>query len=428
MLEMTSSILSSVNAEWINKICTQFLEIALVRIKEKALSEDEYVELLIIIADLMPYMDENGNWDEICYEISKHIMNNIADKEINPWSTGMYYQLGKPAFAIDLYQKRSGHMKKLAQSLAKALLQAGAQKARYLIEHAERGTYISEYDLLSGISGVLNFCLEQPVNDYNRSYLVDMASYLKYMAGNKEWKGKPMIRYHIPAAHLSTDIERHFFPQGNINLSLSHGLMGPYIALSKAASMGVCKADHELAAIHNIYRSFERIQSGVSRWPCYISPKNYYDIRMPKLMGLFYFQTTSWCYGNISILRGLQQIAASNANEEVNNTYIKKLIDIIDQSVDDYHFVSPELCHGYASILAVGSYLYHDCKNERIIESLERTVNAIKDLFHNMNIEQILERYYNNSFSILQGMGGTVLALANMMDTDLEFGGLLMIK
>ena len=106
---------------------------------------------------------------------------------------------------------------------------------------------------------------------------------------------------------------------------------------------------------------------------------------------------------------------------------IEQLCDIIKGPVENYNLTLPCLCHGYASVLAVGGYLYDDCKDVELMKALERLVMIMKKLFNGIEMDQIISEHFDGSIAILQGMGGTILALSKLMADDLEFGKLLAI-
>lgn len=426
ILELNSNLLKPENVAWINKIGSDYFSYVLRLYEKDQLSEKDQIELLIIISDLLPYLS-GSCWEEIGYEICKKIKYQLEHDGVNPWMLGMFYQLGKETFAAKLYHARTGHLEKFSNALFQELLREGAKKARQYVKRESNNAYAKEFDIICGISGILSYCLDYEVQGFERAYLADMAKYLEYMTEDYAYKNGQLIRFHIPVDHLNTDVEMKMFPTGYINLSLSHGMMGPYIALGRARREKVYKADDAIYKLRRIYQHFSFYHNGVVHWPSYISPDNYQTGMLPERKALMPFQRSSWCYGNISIVRSLQRIAAFDGNKAEEKIRIDQLCDIIKGPVENYNLTLPCLCHGYASVLAVGGYLYDDCKDVELMKALERLVMIMKKLFNGIEMDQIISEHFDGSIAILQGMGGTILALSKLMADDLEFGKLLAI-
>ena len=71
--------------------------------------------------------------------------------------------------------------------------------------------------------------------------------------------------------------------------------------------------------------------------------------------------------------------------------------------------------------------MYDDCKDVELMKALERLVMIMKKLFNGIEMDQIISEHFDGNIAILQGMGGTILALSKLMADDLEFGKLLAI-
>ena len=421
----------SESQKWSVNFIDGYFEYILSLYKKEELSPKCYMDLLIIISDAIDYL-KDPVWEEVGYSICKKIKEEIERDGINPYRIGMFGSLGRQAFAVDLYNKNTGNLKKFSLSLNDLLIKIASKRAQMLLEE-KPSTYASHYDCIGGISGILSYLVDTEIGKKQEELLFPLVRYLTSLTDKYQYKKEQVLRFHIPKANLYTDFERKLYPTGHLNFSLSHGMLGPLIALGKAKRNGIeLKGMNEaINTIQELYNRYETMQNQKVVWPCYISPREYYYNLKPKYASLLKIQRSSWCYGNVSVARGLQ-LVARYCNDYLNEQKYKSyLTDIIDAPTTSYHLDNPGLCHGYASMLAIGSYFYSENKSNRLNAPIDRCVLESKNIFYENGLKstsEIIDQYFEADVSLLQGAGGFVAGLLEFILHDRDFGRLLMIK
>lgn len=395
-----------------------------------------YTDTLITVADSYPFLSPAEKWEEMGYYLCGGIKEELETQGVYRNVLGMLGGLGKQAFAVSLYSKQTGNLNSFSNTLNKLLLDKATEKAESLSQ--SENTFATDYDAIGGIAGILNYLLDFEWNKEAKEKLEKMARYLVSLTHCHNYQGNEIMNFHIPKDNLFLDVEKEKYPNGNYNFGLSHGMVGPLIALCKAMSKGIKTEDMQSAIdnIFNIYETFYDIHQGVIFWPTYLSLENY-------LKGSCTVKLTesraSWCYGNVGMARGLQLAAKYRQDEPRVKKYGEYLADMMDQPVENFRLSNPCLCHGYASVMAVAMAADMDQPDPRLTRSMNRlfteallVMSGTKETPYwngsHFDMDLIIKDYFEDDTSFLQGPGGLVLALLNVMHPGLKFGRLLMIK
>lgn len=332
-------------------------------------------------------------------------------------------------------QQKTGNLNKFSNSLNKLLLDFMVNKAEIFKEDTH--TTMSKYDVISGLSGSLYYLLDFSWNEDEIEKIEKVISYLVDLTKYYDYKGHSVIRYHITRENQFRDDEKENFPDGNFNFGISHGMMGPLVALSKAFNHGykVVGLQEAIIELTKIYEKFKFYKDSIPLWPSQLPFEQYLR---GKCEEEHCHLASSWCYGNISIARGLQKVAKNMGWVEKEKMYKNDLINIINQPNEKFNLFSPALCHGYSSILAVRTSAYVDDRDYRYINNIEGNINIIFKRYEENNkyIEenkQILDEKdnyidgYFEDLSLLNGSLGIGLALLGVLSEQVNYRKLLLI-
>ncbi len=98
---------------------------------------------------------------------------------------------------------------------------------------------MSDFDVMIGLSGVANYLLIFYKEDYIRNTLVEIIKYFISLTEKIEFKEYKLPRYYIKNENQFTDFDKKLYKNGCINFSLSHGIAGPMLIMSKAIKLGI---------------------------------------------------------------------------------------------------------------------------------------------------------------------------------------------
>lgn len=395
-----------------------------------------YRDIILLISEGFSFLDDKEKWEKVGYDICKGIKQDLESYGVVENDIGMISSFGYTCFVISKYSKRTGNVKRFSNSLNKLLLDFMENKIKTFIEK-DVATTMSKYDVISGLSGSLYYLLDFSWSEEETKKLERVISYLVNLTKYYNYKGDSVINFHITRENQFRDDEKERFTNGNFNFGISHGMMGPLIVLSKAFNLGY-KVDGLKESIEELtllYDKFKVYKENIALWPSQLPLEEYL---IGKCKDENYHVASSWCYGNISIARGLQKVAKNMGWDEKESLYKEDLINILNQPSINYNLSSPSLCHGYSSILSIITYSYMNDRDDRYVNRIEEIIDIILKVFEENNkyIEnhkEILEdkdnyiEGYSEDLSLLSGSLGIALTLLGAISENVEYGKLLLI-
>ncbi|WDV47623.1 hypothetical protein PV797_08040 [Clostridiaceae bacterium M8S5] len=403
---------------------------------EEILNPKYYNDILLLISEGFFMIEDKVKFEKIGYDICKAIKYNLENSMVNKDHIGMISGLGYTCFAVRRYNKSTGNLENFSKSLNKVLLEFAISKAKSFME-GNYQTTMTDYDIILGLSGCLYYLLDLPWEDEEKEDLKYLAKYLINLTNDYSYKGNSVMRYHITREKQFRDDEKERFKNGNLNFGLSHGMIGPLIALSKFSKLGydVEGLDESINKLFSVYEQFKVYIDNIAYWPGQLPLEVYLTGRCSETLG---YKISSWCYGNISIARGLQKVAHNMGWPDKEKLYKNDLINILNQPLDKFYLKSPAVCHGYSSILSLRTFSYISDKDKRYIKNIEENMNKILEVFKENNEyinehKEVLEDKDNNiegyieDFSLLQGSLGIALAFLSVLSEHVKYGRLLLI-
>lgn len=388
-----------------------------------------YCDLLIMISEVYPLATNKGKWEQMGYDLCKGLKQDIETYGISEERIGMIGGLGYTCFCVNLFNKKAGNLPKFSDTLNKFFLEQSVKFTESL--RRKKDVNMKDYDIISGVAGFIYFLLDFEWSFNEKSQLEKLIEYLVELTKCHQYMEHSVINFHLTKENLFREDEKVEFPNGNINFGLSHGMLGPLVALTKAYRKGIKVEGIESAIneLFDIYDKFKIYHEGIAAWPTQLSFESYikgeFSDNLRPVMA-------SWCYGNTGIARGLQKAAQYMGYTQKEEVYKKDLINIINQPVDQYNLYETILCHGYSSVLSVRTMAYRDRKDKQFIETIEKDISAVINAFHrndnsDYNMDKIIKEYFKDDMSLLQGIGGVVLSLLGVVCEDVEYGRLLMV-
>lgn len=395
-----------------------------------------YRDMILLISEGFPFLKNKKKWEKIGYDICKAIKQDLETYGVVENDIGMISGFGYTCFVVSEYSKRTGNLKRFSNSLDKLLFEFMTNKAKVFIEK-DLETTMDKYDVVSGLSGSLYYLLDLSWSKDEMGKLKDVISYLIDLTKLYNYKGNSIMRFHINRENQIRNDEKEEFLNGNFNFGISHGMIGPLIVLSKAFNLGykVDGLQESIVELFRLYEKFKVYKGNIALWPSQLSLEEYLIGKCKKEN---YHLASSWCYGNISIARGLQKVAKNMGWNEKENSYKSDLINIINQPSSNYNLYSPALCHGYSSILSIRTFSYMGDRDYQYINNIEENIDIIIKVFEENNIyienhkeilkdeDNFIEGYFED-LSLLNGVSGISLSLLSIVSDDISYGKLLLI-
>ena len=264
----------------------------------------------------------------------------------NQTGAGMFAGLAGVAFAA-LMQAKPADNADLDRHLAQKALELVGQL------HGRHGVAVSEFDLISGLTGTGAYFLAAdsppPADVALRAVLESFVSLSQYRNGIAHW--------HTPHALLGDNPMAAVMPHGNINCGLAHGVPGALALMALALKAGV-EADGLSAATAQTAEWVAGQQThdacGVN-WPTVV-PLDAQGQPILALMG----SRAAWCYGAPGVARSLWLAGQALGDAALCDLAIDAMTAIYRRPVAARQIDSPTFCHGVAGLLHISLRFAHD--------------------------------------------------------------------
>ena len=396
------------------------------------LSPEFYDSTLLLIAELLPYVKEKAVWTEWGHQICWAMKESMEAYGYRRQTT-VFGGLMSKCFAVHAFCQEAKILGNFARSMDRVLFLS----VHETLEQIE-GTAVcdSQYDLISGLSGALYYLLDCVHTQEEKEILIKCLSFLVDLTRDTEFDGKPMIRFHVLQPDQNPYFDQEIFKNGSINFGLAHGMLGPLIAMAKAYSMGF-SVDGLPEGIEKVYRMYEVFQleneEKVPLWPGVMTVEEYWAGRcQPEQLHI----SSSWCYGNAGVIRGLQKVATYMHWKEREGSAIEAMKRLFAQNIQAYNLFSPSLCHGFSSLVAIQTCAYAAYQDPGLLIHLERHVRQLIDEYRKSNERKVdlmdirnrvlwVEGYLED-LSLLTGSAGVAVALLSL-NGPVQTGRLLLI-
>lgn len=217
------------------------------------------------------------------------------------------------------------------------------------------GIAVSTFDQISGLSGVLLCALP---NDHQAAAPVT-PFLLKALAAMASEPGEPPA-WHTPPEFLYDDEQRHYYPFGNLNLGLAHGIPGPLAALAVAVRLGLGGEETRTAAsrLGDWLASHATTAEPGPGWESVVTlapgPDGLVE-QPPRGVG-----RDAWCYGTPGAARALFIAGEALDRPDWRDLAVAAMAAVYRRPVAARGIDSPTFCHGVAGLLQITLRFHHD--------------------------------------------------------------------
>ncbi|GFZ32674.1 hypothetical protein CSC2_32000 [Clostridium zeae] len=233
-------------------------------------------------------------------------------------------------------------------------------------------------DCINGFGGVIRYLLHFKENNDVLETIRQLLTYLISLTlENKEVLGVK-VPYWFLSAEEQLPHERASFPNGKIDLGLSHGITGVISILSIALLSGI-EVKGQRSSIRRLLEfcyAYRMEVDNLIYWPRKIAIEDWIDGKKD-----FDWSRPSWCYGEAGISRTIYLAGKSLGDSYFVEDSIRVIISQANSNREDFGFISPTFCHGYSGLLQTLNVFYQDTKIESFLEPIDNITNKILSFY-----------------------------------------------
>ncbi|MHC5268496.1 lanthionine synthetase C family protein [Enterococcus sp. LJL98] len=307
---------------------------------------------------------------------------------------------------------------KFKASLDAFLIELVQEKFKQI--HSHEDTLMFDYDTIQGLTGILNYMLIDAISQkYFFKQINDILNYFVQLSNKYEFKGIEVPYWRISSENLFLKEERSLFPDGAINLGVSHGISGPLIVMSKALELNIKVQGLEEAIIYISELLTNSLDTKNNNWPSMI------DInQLTNINTVFEESRDAWCYGRPGVAYALLKASQALEDKTLFNIACTTMNSGINSEIG---LISPSFCHGYIGVSYIYKKFYEYTKVDTFdYESKRLMIKAISyydenlpfgfpNWEQNINDQNQQEMKSINTIGILDGVTGILLSLLSML-------------
>lgn len=386
-------------AKFVNSLDTFLQEMT----EEKEnLGTTEVVDVLSLLITLQDYFSCTSEWEDLVYVCLTRIRDNIYSKKYS--FPAAFSGLAYVAFITRELANVAPDLKSFLRSIETLLCH---DVHRYCNPHDINAFHsTNSYELISGMSGMLKYFLEQHTDSRFQNTLHELVEAFIARSCAKQICGHTLPGWH----YYPSTYERKYMEtpalNGCVNYGVSHGMGGPLAVLSQAYARNI-NTEMLLSIITDLiseYMNSYYYRDSSIHWPGRITFEEYVDIlprRQPRTRN-------SWCYGSAGILRALYLAAKAISDTRIETFALEELEKIAQEETSNYLLSSPIVCHGLAGMALILHNMYLDSGHATFQIKVSELCQTLVNDFLQRNHSEIPKYSYLEGYT---GILQTILTL-----------------
>lgn len=396
---------------------------------------DNPLDVLFVIAEAYPLLNEQDKWLEKTYELVSRISQEILTGKYE-YQPGLIIGLCKIGFIIRLLNKKCNHYKKFSNTLDEYII----RRMEVIVELYEKhigSLKTQHYDVIYGLSGAGIYLLECESSRERDKVLRNILVYLsKLILDSHEYQTMEIPNWHILNENHLMDYDRKYYSFGSFNFGVSHGIIGIYSFASHMYRRDMEKnlAKRIIDKIESLYMKYSKVIDNCRYWPG--------RLKLEEFVREEYIHTNyrqSWCYGSIGVNAVFLKEAYLSHDIDLQKIMYNNMLEIAKIPLENYELNSPIICHGYAGVLEIFINAQKICKNsvlhKKICELFDIIVNMYDqnstygyiDVSMRMNENGEFQTILKDNNSFLEGASGIILVLLSSYISNTEFQKILLL-
>ena len=217
------------------------------------------------------------------------------------------------------------------------------------------GLSVGTFDQISGLAGVALCALPNP----DQAARPVTPFVLRALAALALEGGDPPAWF-TPPELLYDDEQRAYYPFGNLNLGLAHGIPGPLAALAIALLCGAGGDDVRVAteALADWLAGHVSLGDDGPGWDTVVSLTR--TAQGLAELPVHRVGRDAWCYGTPGAARALFLAGRALDRSDLRNLAIEAMAAVYRRPPEQRGIDSPTFCHGVAGLLQVTLRFHHD--------------------------------------------------------------------
>lgn len=349
------------------------------------------------------YPDED--WDLIGHEYIKKIGEELSERGSN--SLSLFYGLAGIGLGALCLSKEGERYQGFIQGI-NALIN---NQLGDLVDHLRQKKQLNmeDYDAISGISGIFNYCILSP--DIFEENIKKILEYIIHISQEKKVGGLTVPGWYLPVSSFVTERDKELWPEGYVNLGVSHGISALLMVLCNAKRVGITidGQDETIKRIADFLLQYKIVENEHIYWGTHVS--------LTELLKGEVTNTNTrdaWCYGTPGTAYALLLAGKVTDNKVYVDQAIRGMTFAVNRLLDIY---SPTFCHGLSGVAYISYRFFEETNmsffNDKALDLVEE-IESQYDENHPVGFKNIESKGDEGSYDhvgLIDGTAGILLTL-----------------
>lgn len=333
-----------------------------------------HAEIALLFGQMHRCFPSSG-WDRVAHDYIAVAARSLADPSSPPEPPSIFGGVAGICFVTRYLSEDGKRYQRLLATLDSVLVDQ-LHKTAGSSALLQEGVGPSDYDLISGVTGIGAYLLECPDMSVGKQALDTVLDRLVFLSEVRDGR----LRYFVSPNRQPTSRHREEFPDGYTDCGVAHGVPGPlaFLSLTQTHYGDGIDLRRPIRRLADWIIKHQAVDAWGITWPYAILPNG-----AGGESGAPY--RNAWCYGSPGVARALWLAGCALSDTDLQAFACETLCAVHARPVAARGIPSPILCHGVAGLLQIVLRFANDTGAEVF------TVMA-HDLIH-----QLLNKFEANS-------------------------------
>ncbi|MGZ1692754.1 lanthionine synthetase C family protein [Staphylococcus argenteus] len=344
------------------------------------------------------------NTEQIVY---KFVMKLAPYLQNGQYNNSLFGGLSGIAFSMDIASQNGRNYQKILNNIDDVIVNEIESDIDQILQEPLNPL---NYDTISGLAGIGRYLLNRiDVSDKNVKALKSILTYFK----NIQYSQNSWV---VPQESQFLESDKNYFTQGNINLGLAHGVLGPMSLFALCVIKGITIENHQ-HILKDMYKYImdEKFSSN-DRW------LQRYDLISER--NHFNYIRNGWCYGNTGVMTTLFLIGQALQDDEIIQMSKKVMLQVVNDK--DENLISPTICHGLSSQILMLTIMNLYFELNEVSDYINELINKLMSHYKEDHLVNFIDINENNEgvfksekVGLLEGEIGVYLTLMTLQNTNI---------
>ncbi|WP_107839080.1 lanthionine synthetase C family protein [Metasolibacillus meyeri] len=362
---------------------------------------------LLVLSSQLSYKDKE--WNKYAFKILSYIIDNLPSLNLSLWSgiTGI-------SASAYLVSDKGKNYTNLISQLNDVIFTNTDAYLRQALNNIENGKVNSfDFETIYGLAGMARYLLNFKGDTKIYNLIKDIIDYFVLLNEKKDFNGLLLPQYFITVENQYID-DKTNYPDGHLDLGLSHGICGPLalLAISREYGFNQPRQTETIKEMCEFLIQWGQKDAVGIWWPSKLNLQELLNNQLDTTQKYPF----AWCYGTPGVARTLWLSGRALNNERYKKFALTTFKGLAKYPFEDLRLTSPTFCHGVSGVLHLTFLMYLETKDEELYQFIQVLKVKLANFYNPKNPLGFYDIDHNGkealSLGVLEGISGIIATLS----------------